>query len=79
MIQLTRLDGLPLVLNAELIEHIESVPETVIVLTTNKRLMVRETVDEVVARVLAYRQAVYGCGRVLHSPPEAASDEAERT
>lgn len=60
MIAVTRLDGEEIVINAELIETIESVPETVIVLVTRKRLLVREPVDEIVRRVLAYRQAVLG-------------------
>lgn len=60
MIAVTRLDGEEIVINAELIETVESVPETVIVLVTRKRLLVREPVDEIVRRVLAYRQAVLG-------------------
>jgi len=58
MIAVTRLDGEEMVVNAELIESIESVPETVLVLVTKRRLMVREPVDEIVRRVVAYRRAV---------------------
>jgi flagellar protein FlbD len=58
MIAVTRLDGEEIVVNAELIESIESVPETVLVLVTKRRLMVREPVDEVVRRVVAYRRAL---------------------
>ncbi len=58
MIAVTRLDGTRVVVNAELIETIEAVPETVIVLVTRRRIMVREPVDEVVERVLAYRRGL---------------------
>ena len=60
MITVTRLDGSRVVVNAELIETVEAVPETVIVLVTRRRLMVREPVDEVIDRVLAYRRGLGG-------------------
>jgi flagellar protein FlbD len=59
MIKLTRLNRDPLVLNPDLIEHMESTPDTVITLTTGQKLMVRETADEVIERVIAYRRAIY--------------------
>lgn len=58
MIQLTRLNGQPLVVNAELIETVESTPDTVVTLTTARKIVVRESPDDVVRRVLAYRRAV---------------------
>jgi flagellar protein FlbD len=59
MIHLTRLNRLPLVLNADLIESIEATPDTVISLTTGQKLVVREDAEEVVARVVAFRRAIY--------------------
>lgn len=58
MIHLTRLNRLPLVLNADLIEWIEVTPDTVISLTTGQKLVVRESPDEVVERVLDFRRAI---------------------
>lgn len=58
MITLHKLNGEPLVLNAELIETVESTPDTLITLIDRRRLMVGEPVDEVVARVIDYRRAV---------------------
>lgn len=58
MILVTRLDGTRVVVNAELIETLEAVPETVIVLVTRRRIMIRESVDEVIERVLTYRRAL---------------------
>ena len=59
VIYLTRLDGSQLVVNADLIELVEHTADTVITLTDNKRLIVATPVDEVVERVIAYRQRVY--------------------
>jgi flagellar protein FlbD len=57
MIRLTRLDGEVFVLNAELIRYIETRPDTFITLTTNERLVVKETLDEVVRRTMDYQRA----------------------
>jgi len=72
MIRLSRLDGQEFILNADLIETIEMTPDTVIVLVTHRKLVVRESADEVINRVIAYRQTV-GCGRHVRGilPPEA--------
>ena len=51
MVPLTRLNQAPMVLNSDLIEHIDVTPDTVITLTTGQILGVRETVEEVVDRV----------------------------
>ena len=59
MIQLTRLNHIPFVLNSDLIEHIEITPDTVITLTTGQKIMVLESADEVVGRVTAFRRSIY--------------------
>ena len=59
MIHLTRLNHLPLVLNADLIETIEVTPDTVIALTTGQKLVVLESPEEVVRRVVEFRRAIY--------------------
>ena len=58
MLTVTRLDGAPIVVNAELIESIESVPDTIITLTTQKKVTVQEPVAEVVERVMRYQRKV---------------------
>jgi flagellar protein FlbD len=60
MIRLTRLNGIPLVLNSDLIEHIEVTPDTVITLTTGQILRVRESADEVIHRIVDFRRKIYG-------------------
>lgn len=54
MISLTRLNGKPFFLNALLIETVEATPDTVITLTSNKKVMVQESVAEVVERATAF-------------------------
>ena len=58
MIRLTRLNRVPLVVNSDLIEHIETTPDTVIAMTTGQKFMVLETPDQVVDRVVAFRRAI---------------------
>ncbi|MCX6625161.1 MAG: flagellar FlbD family protein [Acidobacteria bacterium] len=59
MICLTRLNHVPLVLNSDLIEHLEVTPDTVITLTSGQKLMVLEPAAEVIRRVTAFRRSVY--------------------
>jgi len=58
MIRLTRINHKPLVLNADLIEHIETTPDTVISMTTGQKFVVQETADEIIDRIYTYRRAV---------------------
>jgi flagellar protein FlbD len=60
MIWLTRLNHAPVVLNSDLIEHIETTPDTVVTLTTGQILRVRESAEEIVGRVIAFRRRIYG-------------------
>jgi flagellar protein FlbD len=55
MIELTRLNGNPMVLNSDLIKTAEASPDTMLTLITGEKLIVRETCDEVTDRVLEYR------------------------
>ena len=57
MIRLTRLDGESFILNADLIQYVESRPDTFVTLTTGDRVVVAESDDEVVRRAVAYQQS----------------------
>ena len=70
MIELTRLNGHPIIINAELIKFVEQNPDTVITLVTGDKMVVREAAPEVMHRVLDYRR------NLLHpdappSPPDS--------
>lgn len=58
MIQLTKLNGQEFVVNAELIRFVESRPDTYVILTTNDRFIVRESMEEVIKRSIDYSRAV---------------------
>ncbi|MGQ9461922.1 MAG: flagellar FlbD family protein [Candidatus Fervidibacter sp.] len=59
MVLVHRLDGAPFYLNAELVETVEATPDTVIVLVNGHRYIVREQVEEVIARILNYRRFLF--------------------
>jgi flagellar protein FlbD len=56
MIPLVRLDGSEVVVNAELIATVEKTPDTMLTLTTGHHILVKQTVEEVVAEVVQYRR-----------------------
>jgi flagellar protein FlbD len=58
MISVTRLDGASLILNVDLIESIAPTPDTVICLSNGHKLMVRESLDEIVERVVDWKRRV---------------------
>lgn len=70
MIQLTRRNGESFVLNSDQIELVEATPDTIISLLSGKKLLVRESVEEVVARVLDFARRIHSIHVV---PPQ--SDE----
>ncbi len=56
MIKLTRLDGQPFILNAELIRYVEQRPDTYVTLVSGERIVVSEDMDQVVERAVDYQQ-----------------------
>ena len=69
MIHLTRINRVPLVLNSDLIEHVEATPDTVISLTTGQKIRVLESPAEIVDRVVQFRRSVgsgLSPGRPVH-------------
>jgi len=75
MVRLTRLNHAAVVLNSDLIEHIDITPDTVITLTNGQILRVLETAEEVTRRVVEYH-------RRINRPPEiseSAKSECEHT
>jgi flagellar protein FlbD len=58
MIRLTRINRVPLVLNADLIEHVETTPDTVIAMTNGQKFMVFESAEEVIQKVIEFRRAI---------------------
>lgn len=67
MIHVTRINRVPLILNSDLIEHIETTPDTVISLTNGQKFMVLESADEVIRRVIGFRRRIFSAEPVLES------------
>lgn len=77
MIWLTRLNQTSLVLNSDLIEHIDVTPDTVITLTSGQILRVRESAEEVIRRVVNFRRRILAVPQANLPPaPESSSPES---
>ena len=64
MIRLTRLNHVPLVLNSDLIEQVEVTPDTVITMTTGEKIMVLESADQIMDRVVQFRRTIFNWATV---------------
>ena len=58
MIQLTRLNNQPLIVNSDLIKFVEHAPDTVLTLVTGEKVVVRETSDEVLQKISSFRRLI---------------------
>ena len=59
MIHLTRLNESKIVLNSDLIEFVEALPDTIITLTTGQKIIVKESVEEIVEMVKDYKRYIF--------------------
>ena len=76
MIRLTRINHVPMVLNADLIEHVEVTPDTVIAMTTGQKFMVLESPEEVIERIIDFRRSIMKreIPAVIHDQPLPSED-----
>jgi flagellar protein FlbD len=58
MIRLTRLNNQSLTVNSDLIKFVEQSPDTLLTLVTGEKIVVRESIEEIVARVIEFRRSV---------------------
>lgn len=70
MIVVTRLNGPPLALNCDLIERIESTPDTVLTLVDGTKYVIQESVQEIVDRVREFRASVIVLAQRLEDTTE---------
>jgi flagellar protein FlbD len=78
MIHVTRLNQSSIVLNCDLIEHIESTPDTVITLVNNQKLTVLETAEEIVELIRTYRRSIFLPQYSGEAAPELTQKPADR-
>lgn len=65
MIKVTKMGGEEIALNANLIEQVKATPDTVITLTTEKRIIVEEDVQVIIDRVIEYHQQVQNSVKIV--------------
>jgi flagellar protein FlbD len=70
MIKVTKLNNSEIVINSDLIEFVESSPDTIISLTDGKKIMVKESPDEVVRRVATFKRMAAGTSPLPDSVTE---------
>ena len=76
MIPVIRLDGSRILLNDDLIESVQQTPDTVVALVNGRTLLLRDTPDDILARVIAFRQAVHRSSAIGAHPSGASSTTA---
>ncbi|MBI5582918.1 MAG: flagellar FlbD family protein [Deltaproteobacteria bacterium] len=59
MIQVTRLDHTPMIVNPDLIIFMEETPDTVITLSNGEKILVQERISEIIHRVIQFRRSIY--------------------
>ncbi|HTB16167.1 MAG TPA: flagellar FlbD family protein [Bryobacteraceae bacterium] len=65
MIRLTRINHVPMVLNADLIEHMETTPDTVISMLNGQKFVVLESSEQVIQKVIDFRREILRNGPPL--------------
>ena len=64
MIEVTRINNKKIIVNADLIEFIESTPDTIITTTSGKKIIVQDTVKDVIVKVINYRRNCFPFKRI---------------
>lgn len=66
MITVTKLNGRDITINAELIESLEATPDTVVNLVTGNRLVVKNSIEDITAKVMEYRKKINSERKVVN-------------
>ena len=75
MIALRRINGQEFVLNVDFIESIESTPDTVITLTSGKKILVKNSIEDIVRKTIKYKQLANQSFQVLQ---KVTTDDTEK-
>jgi flagellar protein FlbD len=59
MIKVTRLNDSTLMVNVDMIQSLQAIPETVITFTNNDKIMVKEPLEELSKRIVDYQRTIY--------------------
>lgn len=74
MIKLTKLNGEVFILNCELIEYLESIPESKIMLTNGKYYLANESPEEIIDKIVEYRRRLLALPRIVEHDSEGEDD-----
>ena len=77
MIEVTKINGQPMVLNCDLIESIEAAPDTIVRLTSGKTIVIKESVKELVERVIDFKRRVLSLS--VTAPAEAFEEVSDQS
>jgi flagellar protein FlbD len=77
MIQLTRLNNRPLVVNSDMIKFIENTPDTVITLVSGEKIVVLETVAEVMEEILNFRCRIVAAAGTMVRSSDVVENKSE--
>jgi len=73
MIKVTRLNDSTLMINVDMIQSLQAIPETVITFTNNNKIMVKEPLEEVSQRIVEYQRTIYSNSNGKNKqPPDLA-------
>jgi flagellar protein FlbD len=73
MIKVTRLNDSTLIINVDMIQSLQAIPETVITFTNNDKIMVKEPLEEVSQRIVDYQRTINSnSAREDYKPPDFA-------
>lgn len=75
MISLTRYDGSVFYINCDVILYVEATPDTILTLDTRDKVMVRESVEEVIDKVVEFKRKVFRGDLEFKRDPDVDSIE----
>lgn len=78
MIALRRINGREFILNADFIESLESTPDTVVTLTSGKKVLVQNSLEDVVRKSIKYKQLIHQSLKVTGKPAPGTGDTVSR-
>lgn len=77
MIKVSRINGKEFVVNADLVEVMEATPDTVVTLTTGKKLMVKDKIDDMIMKIVNYKREIHGHVTVIERKVKEEEREAK--
>jgi flagellar protein FlbD len=60
MIVLTKINKAPITVNSDLIQYIEETPDTIITMTNNDKVVVQDSMEDIIQKVVHYRRLING-------------------